>query len=453
MKWLRRLVNARHSFALYRAFLWLALPFGCLFVFLTPPFQSPDEPNHFFRAYQVSEGVFFSEKKEQRLGGELPLSLSHLRDSFSFLKMNYELRLDKNLIFRQLKTPLETENRIFTDFPNTAIYAPTAYFPQAAAIALLRPMGATPLQMLYATRLANLFVWLLLVQAAIRLIPFLKNTLAMLALLPASLVVAASANADVITNGLSWWLVAAFCAGVSGHFKTVTSAIVITANKLIALPLALLVLIRQRQHTQFVFLFSASLFAALAWGYFAQKQFISYDNYHPVFREAQTLNEGVAPGRQQVFILQNPLFFAKTAFFSAIKALPSMAAHFVGKFGWEKNYLHPFWLAALWAMLAVVFFSEKNPLGKRERLLAAGVVVLYAGMFAVTMYALWCPVGAREITNFQGRYFVPIVPVLALVLANNWLEKCRNEIRLGAVFILVFGNLAMVISILSRYYA
>ncbi len=42
---------------------------------------------------------------------------------------------------------------------------------------------------------------------------------------------------------------------------------------------------------------------------------------------------------------------------------------------------------------------------------------------------------------------------LALVLANNWLEKCRNEIHVGAVFILAFGNLAMVISILARYYA
>jgi len=453
MRRLRWLVNARHSFELYRAFLWLALPFGCLFVFLVPPFQSPDEPNHFFRAYQVSEGVFYAEKKEQRLGGELPLSLSQVRDSFLFLKMNYESRLDKNLIFRQLKTPLGTSLRVFTDFPNTAIYAPTAYFPQATAIALVRPLGATPLQMLYAVRFANLFIWLLLVQAAIRLMPFLKNALAALALLPASLVIAASANADVITNGLSWWLMAAFCARMSGQFKTVTSAVVIAANKLIALPLALLVLIGKKQRGRFVFLFSAALFAALAWGYFAQKQFISYDNYHPAFREAQTLSEGVDPARQQVFILQNPLFFAKTVFFSAIKALPSTAAHFVGKFGWEKNYLHPLWLAALWAMLAAVFFSEKNPLATRQRLLAAGVAVLYAGMFAVTMYALWCPVGAMEITNFQGRYFVPIAPVLALVLANNWLEKFRNEIRLGAVLIMVFGNCAMIISILTRYYA
>ena len=27
-------------------------------VFLTPPFQVPDEPNHMIRAYQISEGSF-----------------------------------------------------------------------------------------------------------------------------------------------------------------------------------------------------------------------------------------------------------------------------------------------------------------------------------------------------------------------------------------------------------
>ena len=223
-------------------FLWLALTFGSIFALLIPPFQSPDEPGHFFRAYQISEGVFLPEKKEQRLGGTLPASLAQVRDSFSFLKMNYNTRLDNGLIFRCLKLPLHPEQRLFTDFPNTAVYAPTAYLPQAAAIALLRPLGATPLQMLYVARLANLLVWALLVFTAIRLMPFLKKTMAALALLPASLVIAASANADVTTNGLCWWLVAGFCANLPGLKNLASLAVgfaVVCANKLIALPLVL----------------------------------------------------------------------------------------------------------------------------------------------------------------------------------------------------------------------
>jgi hypothetical protein len=38
-----------------RLFLPFAIVFGLVMTFLTPPFQSPDEPAHFFRAYQVSD--------------------------------------------------------------------------------------------------------------------------------------------------------------------------------------------------------------------------------------------------------------------------------------------------------------------------------------------------------------------------------------------------------------
>ncbi|HRI59383.1 MAG TPA: DUF2142 domain-containing protein [Saprospiraceae bacterium] len=469
----------------------MALLFGSMFVFLVPPFQSPDEPAHFLRAYQVSEGIFFPETKDQRLGGELPVSLVQVCDSFSFLKMNYEARLDKSLIFRGLNIPLAPERRQFTDFPNTAIYAPTAYIPQAAAIALLRPLGASPLLLLYACRLANLFVWLLLVWAAIRLIPFLKNTLTALAMLPASLVIAASANADVLTNGLCWWLVAGFCAGNLTGIKKLTGLAVVCTNKLIALPLVLLYWWRfhptpgpsptgrgdvessvenSREEVaayatsplpvgegwgvglRFTIFLSAALVAALAWGTLAQKWFIPYDAYNPAYREAQTLNEGVDPAQQQAFMLQNPLYFAKIAAWSAIKALPSTAAHVVGKFGWEKNYLSPVWLALLWLALTALVAAEENPFTLRQRWLAASVVALYVVMFAATMYALWCPVGAGEVTNFQGRYFVPVLPVVSLAIAGGWLRRWKREIWMGGLIIQTFSNLAMIWSIWERYY-
>ncbi|MER3433396.1 MAG: hypothetical protein C4288_08190 [Leptolyngbya sp. ERB_1_1] len=39
-----------------RAFLILSLIFGMMFIIALAPFQSPDEPAHFYRAYQLSEG-------------------------------------------------------------------------------------------------------------------------------------------------------------------------------------------------------------------------------------------------------------------------------------------------------------------------------------------------------------------------------------------------------------
>ena len=437
-----------------------ALLFGSIFALITPPFQSPDEPNHFLRAYQVSEGVFFPETAEQRLGGTLPASLQEVCDAFAYLKMNGQARLDRELIFKNLHTPLNAGTRRFTDFPNTAVYAPTAYLPQAGAIVLLRPLGASPLQMLYGARMANLLVWLLLVYSTLRLMPFLRDSLTLLALLPASLVIAASANADVVTNGLCWWLVAAFLNTVveqkprSALFYLKQGAAFLAAciNKLIVVPIVILRFLPKTSARASGLLTITGLAGALCWGSLAGKWFIPYDAYNPAFRDAQTLNEGVDPARQMAFVRDNPIYFIQTAATSLVRSLPSTAAHFTGKFGWEKNYLGPVWLALLWLALAAVLFSEQYRAGQRLRWLAASAVFLFTGMFAFTMYAIWCPVGAGEVTNFQGRYFVPVAPLVALAVANGLLQRFRREIRMAALLVLLLGTGAMVIAILQRYY-
>src|SRR5262245_49371142 len=40
------------------AFALMALPFGLMFLLLTPPFQVPDEAQHFYRAFHLSEFGF-----------------------------------------------------------------------------------------------------------------------------------------------------------------------------------------------------------------------------------------------------------------------------------------------------------------------------------------------------------------------------------------------------------
>jgi uncharacterized membrane protein len=427
---------------------------GLVFALLVPPFQSPDEPNHFMRAWQVSEGCFFPEHTEDRLGGMLPASLSQVCDSFYFLKNDPSARLKCSTLRKALAIPLQPENRQFTDFANTAIYAPTAYIPQAAAIAIFRPLGATPLQLLYAARIANLLVWMLLVSAALRLMPFMRSTLAAIALLPATLCIAATANADVLTNGLCWFLIAALLAkpAASLFSEKLLPAVLVATNKLIALPLLLLGYFTRMDRRRVTILCVAGILAAVYWGRLAQQWFIPYDVYNPAFRDSQTLNSGVSPPKQMAFIAENPVFFLTVATQSLIQALPSMAAHFVGKFGWGKNYLPTGWILLLWMMLAAMVFSEKNPLSTRQRWGMGGIVVLYVGAFAITMYALWHAVGAGYIHNWQARYFLPVAPVAVFCLAARFLEKWKSKINMLALAILILSNAAMAYCIWQRYW-
>jgi Predicted membrane protein (DUF2142) len=61
---------------------WFSIVFilGIAFAVLVPPFQSPDEFNHFYRVYQQSEGHFWGEidSTKTKLGGYIPQSLINI---------------------------------------------------------------------------------------------------------------------------------------------------------------------------------------------------------------------------------------------------------------------------------------------------------------------------------------------------------------------------------------
>jgi uncharacterized membrane protein len=432
---------------------WLAAISGLVYACWIPPFQSPDENNHFFRAWQLSEGHFFAEKTpDQRLGGTLPLSLSALADSFLYLRKNPDARLSWLQWQAAAAIPLRPEARAMTDFANTAMYAPAGYVPQAMAIWVARQLEAPPLLALYAARILNSMVWLLLIMASVRMFPQAAFLWLVLALMPASLVLAASCNPDVLVNGLCFWLIAAFFSGRAGakHWLALALAAV---QKTVTLSLLLAGGFLPEQKRVYVWQSALVIVLVVGWAIYAQDTFIPYDSYHPDFRDQQTLNPGVQPAAQMAYVLAHPLAFLKTAASSWLKALPSTAAHVAGKFGWEKNYLPGVWIGLLWGLLLVAATACPVRLSGRQRMLIVGISGAYWGMFAITMYALWCPVGSPVLDNWQGRYFIPVLPLLLLLPAGiapsakwqKWLER-------AAPWLLLAAQAAMCWSISQRYY-
>jgi uncharacterized membrane protein len=447
------------KFLLYpeRLFLILALFFGTCLVIIIPPFQSPDEYNHFFRAWQVSEGCLLPEKtSDARLGGYLPQSLDNLKNSFLYLKNNYAAKTTKSAILASLYLPLNSSLRIFIDFPNTAIYAPTAYFPQSIGIFIGRFLGFSPLLIFYLARWTNLLFWILIVYHSIKLMPFHKWTLFFCALLPASLVISSSLNADVITNALCFWLIASFLQNVHNFVGLMLIMLVTTLNKLVYAPFLLLSKIsvyeNKRYQRFFVGLACIVLVTILFWGFLSKTLFIPYENYHPAYRNLQTLNENVNSDKQMAFIIENPFTFTKIVLRSFGQSLPSTSAHLVGKFGWEKNYLPPIGIALLWLGLSALIFSQNNPLSKRDRLWIFFCTISCLIFFSITMYALWCPVGSPVLLNLQGRYFFPLLP-LALLIWGNFKYKLEQIWVVSTnLLIWVIFNIIILFSILNRYY-
>ena len=116
------MVNFRSLFSIFRLklnslfliapekfFLALGLFFGLMFIVLTPPFQVPDETNHFFRAWQVSEGGLSAVKQDSRVGGFIPQSLVKFSTPFYYLKGNLRLQANTDEMYGMTEIRLDQE--------------------------------------------------------------------------------------------------------------------------------------------------------------------------------------------------------------------------------------------------------------------------------------------------------------------------------------------------------
>ena len=188
----------------HRFVFFFGLLFGGSLVFLSPPYSAPDELAHFYRAYHCSQGKLYARKQDGNAGDVLPVSLTETYVAIADRAGNdEEFEISWAKIEKALGIPLDPQRQQFISFSNTALFSPVPYLPQSLAICVARLWGPAPLAMLYLARTANLIVYLLLAAAAVRLAPIHKWTLALVALVPMSIYLAASLSADAMTLGLS----------------------------------------------------------------------------------------------------------------------------------------------------------------------------------------------------------------------------------------------------------
>lgn len=149
--------------SIHKVFLFAALFWGITLLFLVPPYQVPDEPAHFYRAWQVSLFDFKPEVRNNRLGGELPVSLQDFYSTIMVTPGDKEDKLTGTMLEAASKIKLNPEQTKFYTFPNTALYSPVPYIPQAIGIGIGRVLKLSPLAVFYLARLFNFIAWVSIV--------------------------------------------------------------------------------------------------------------------------------------------------------------------------------------------------------------------------------------------------------------------------------------------------
>ena len=78
-----KLIRILSSLKLETIILFTTLVMGLVYIYIAPPFQVPDSPNHFFRTYQLATGQIIPDHDNNTVGGWVPSSFHQLQETFT----------------------------------------------------------------------------------------------------------------------------------------------------------------------------------------------------------------------------------------------------------------------------------------------------------------------------------------------------------------------------------
>ena len=388
-------------------------------VILTPPFQVPDEVQHFYRAYQLSEFHLRAEVQNGAAGGTLPSSLPQMVKASVYTSDGIAYPPTPAPITKtlQLKSiPLDPSTKQFVAFPGSAFYSPLPYLPQALGIAVGRAMGAGPLLLLYLGRLGNCLSALALLCLTVYFAPFAEEVFILAGLLPMSLYLYASLSPDAAVIGCALaftalsiaagvqasrgtrelWLAAALAAVFCSVKPPYAPIILAGVMPGLFRPGSALRVIRST-----AILLGVALGATAGWLLYAKSTMT-------------TPLSGTHPSQQIVLVLHHPIFLVRELLhILGIGSLVNLYVQGVGVFGWLTVLLRPAIVYVL-PLVSVFLLWRLGVRGSQERSVISALWYLAlaftsAALIVFTLYLWWAHVGQDYAAGVQGRYFIPLL--------------------------------------------
>ncbi|WP_318011139.1 DUF2142 domain-containing protein [Sphingobium sp. 3R8] len=411
------------------------------FAIVTPPFQAPDENQHHMKALALAQGHVLTEQRGEAIGVELPRAALAIHGVDFPTDVPPILRsFDRAQIARSAAADAGRAGTAFADFPNVASYAPSLYAPGAVGLTLGRMLGLPWIDTFYVGRLVNALIGLALLIAALRLLPFGRNALLATALLPTFAYQTGSLSPDAVINGLGFLgLALALRTGFMGATPARSMALLVTGPLLalckgVYLPIMAAGLRWPQDRRN---LRTGLILGAMGLGAIAFIGWMHYSGGSQALYHIQSRKTGetmmTAPLRDQLAILlHDPMGYVRILVGSVVERAPVYALQIVGRFGWNAILLP---LVAYPLALLMLGAGVANGSGARfgigQRLWWLAVAAGVALLIETAMYLTGTPLGADYIQGTQGRYFLPLLPLVLIALSPD--SAVRGAQRIFAV--------------------
>ena len=438
-----------------KLFVCTVLILGLAYVFVIPMYRGHDEHAHFFKAYEISTGVFNTPIINEHSITTIPSAFFDVLHEDYDTEERYINATYYDDVIRSAGVEVDEENTITVGGEYMAVYSPLPYIPQALTIRIMSLFTDNLLIIFYMTRIVNLLVSVFLLYLAIKIIPFGKNIIFFIAIIPTTLSQIASVSPDALTITSSILFVAYLLKLIFGKDKItikniITLAVVGTVLglcKIVYVPLALLTLLIPKEKynkkrdrvLMCVLAVALPIIANLAWLGVASTHLSLIDNNKS---DAQKLN-----------ILSNPIEYLRICFYTLYHDFDLYLMQLFGGFMEHIEMVHVGWInviAYIIIFIIIVLFDKdiKDKLDKKMKITISIVLFIICGLIYTSIYMQWSTLKNYYINGVQGRYFVELLLPFMLVLGQNKLVKESGKINLVKV-IAYSGVLLNTVAILT----
>ena len=306
----------------------------------------------------------------------------------------------------------------FMEFVSAAIYPPALYIPQIIGVGIARLFSDKVYLWFYSARIFNALCAVFLVFLALRAAPQYQLLLMLPAVLPMSLYEMGSVSSDASIVALSVLFVA-LCIrfwttdSVSIRFGLVLCLFLLVMGKPVHLALGLLLLsaykrLGWRRAISFCsFTMGVAIVSYLYWSYLVRR-------FLPLAGEAHDQD----PAAQVRFIAGHPLSLLKVLLATLIRHRRSMALKLIGIFGWLNMPLPPWFYAFTIGVAVIILFIillNWKKVNLFNCILGSLSLIGVACSVMVAGYIMWNRPGAPDVAAIPGRYFLPVLPIIAFM--------------------------------------
>lgn len=443
-----------------KSFIMIVIISGLFYISFVPMYRSYDEHAHFFKAYEISEGKLITPLKDGWPITEIPKGMTETLHSKYDKTDRYFIQTYFEDVIRSRNVKLNYSDKVDIGGEYMAVYSPLPYLPQVLAIKFIKLFTNKLILIFYFTRLINLIIAILIVNLALKIIPFGKKYIMFIVLFPTTLAIFSSCSPDSITITFSILYFSYFLKLNYQEEKINRKQILIISllglciglMKIVYIPFVFLILLINKEKFKdkidkkvlIICGIVLPILVNILWLGIAGKYLSIIDNNKSDIQKKYILKEPINYLRICVFTLYKEFSLYLNQMFGGYMEHIEMV-----KVGDISMILY----IPMLVILCLLDSEVKNKLNKKISFVISLILLSIIGLIFTSLYMQWSSYKNYFINGIQGRYFIEIMLPIMLILGQYNCVKLIKKINLEKLIFIfsIFINMLSISTCLITY--